>query len=170
MNPNLRSRFILYTVILVGLGSLCVRAYAQTVPPADVPGAINPAVTQDNISSTVCVPGWTATVRPPVSYTNKLKIKQMAEYGLPGKPSDYEEDHRVDLGAGGHPTDPRNLWPQPRSGVWGAARKDRLEVFVQRSICAHKMTLADGQAIMLGNWEDAYVRYFGQPPASAATP
>ena len=29
-----------------------------------VPGATNPAVTQDNIKSTICVSGWTKTIRP----------------------------------------------------------------------------------------------------------
>ena len=33
------------------------------------PGAINLAVTQSNISSTICKVGWTATIRPPSSFT-----------------------------------------------------------------------------------------------------
>src|SRR3989442_11910403 len=45
-------------------------------------------------SQTICVPGWTKTVRPPVTYTDSLKRKQMTERHLPGKPADYEEDHR----------------------------------------------------------------------------
>lgn len=44
-------------------------------PAALVPGAVNPAVTQANIQRTICVPGWTRTVRPPVPYTNALKIR-----------------------------------------------------------------------------------------------
>lgn len=31
------------------------------------PGAIDPIVTQENIGSTICVVGYTKTVRPPVS-------------------------------------------------------------------------------------------------------
>src|ERR1035437_3182978 len=37
------------------------------------PGALNPAVTQATIGMTICVSGWTTTVRPPTSYTTPLK-------------------------------------------------------------------------------------------------
>ncbi|MBV8598859.1 MAG: hypothetical protein JO017_08565, partial [Actinobacteria bacterium] len=33
--------------------------------PTLTPGATNPDVTQATIGSTICVRGWTATVRPP---------------------------------------------------------------------------------------------------------
>ena len=48
---------------------------------------LKPDVTQDTIDSTICVSGWTATVRPPTSYTNALKVHQIAEYGY----ADVEE-------------------------------------------------------------------------------
>ena len=48
------------------------------------PGVLNPDVTQANIDTTVCVHGWTKTIRPPTSYTNDLKRKQMREYGVGG--------------------------------------------------------------------------------------
>src|SRR5665213_3546256 len=68
------------------------------------PGAINPAVTQANIKSTICVIGWTATVRPPATYTNQLKYSQLhSGYNLGGDLNlrDYEEDHIVPLETGG---------------------------------------------------------------------
>src|SRR5579872_5329391 len=37
--------------------------------PTCTPGSIDPAVTQATILSTICVNGYTKTVRPPVSYT-----------------------------------------------------------------------------------------------------
>jgi hypothetical protein len=77
------------------------------------PGVLNPDVTQASINSTICVRGWTKTIRPPTSYTNALKRKQMREYGVGGPLSDYQEDHLISLELGGHPTDPRNLWPEP---------------------------------------------------------
>jgi hypothetical protein len=47
-------------------------------------------------------------------FTNKLKIQKMQELGLPGKPSDYEEDHFRPLELGGAPRDPLdNLDPPP---------------------------------------------------------
>ena len=39
---------------------------AHIIPdPRFTPGAINPDVTQENIDSTICVPGFTKTIRPP---------------------------------------------------------------------------------------------------------
>ena len=57
------------------------------------PGVVNPNVTQENISSTICKRGWTATIRPPVDYTNALKRRQMRAYGETGPLSAYQEDH-----------------------------------------------------------------------------
>lgn len=116
------------------------------------PGATNPAVTQANIRSTICKPGWTATIRPPVSYTNTLKASQMAAYGDTGPLSNWEEDHRVPLEVGGNPTDPANLWPEPWAGTQGAHTKDAVENSVHRSICAGRITLAAGQAVFLANY------------------
>src|ERR1035437_3933713 len=48
--------------------------------PNCTPGAIDPRVTQVNINSTICVSGYTATVRPSTSVTNKIKVEQMQAY------------------------------------------------------------------------------------------
>jgi len=126
------------------------------------PGAINPDITQANIPQTVCVRGFTKTIRPPAYYTSKLKKKQIHQLGLPGGMKDYEEDHLVPLCAGGAPKDPHNLWPQPRGGKWNAAAKDQLEDSVCRQLCRGDITLKDAQAIFLEpDWTRAYVKYFG---------
>ena len=39
------------------------------------PGAINPDITQANIQQTVCLRGFTKTIRPPAYYTSRLKKK-----------------------------------------------------------------------------------------------
>jgi hypothetical protein len=88
------------------------------------PGVVNPDVTQATIRSTVCRPGWTRTVRPPVSYTNALKARGLRQYGLRGPPSAFQEDHLISLELGGDPTDARNLWPEPYPR---AAAVDQLE-------------------------------------------
>src|SRR2546422_7045009 len=104
--------------------------------------ALNPQVTQANIASTICRPGWPRTIRPPISYTNALKLKQMKERHLPSAPSSYEEDHFVPLELGGHPTNPLNLFPQ----LWAQARmKDKWENTFNRAVCALRMTLAVAQ-------------------------
>lgn len=45
------------------------------------PGVRDPRVRQKNIAKTICKAGYTQTVRPPSSYTTKLKKQQIAEYG-----------------------------------------------------------------------------------------
>ncbi|MBV8080755.1 MAG: hypothetical protein JO186_10330 [Actinobacteria bacterium] len=110
--------------------------------PTLTPGATNPDVTQATIGSTICVHGWTATVRPPASYTSELKLRQLREYGLGGPPSAYQEDHLISLELGGSPTDPRNLWPEPYPR---ASAVDRIENELNAAVCSGKLTLADAR-------------------------
>ncbi len=88
----------------LGSGSGC-SVRDQLPDPVCTPGSVNPNVTQANIHQTICVKGWTATVRPSVSYTNGLKQQQMNAYGLTGNLSSFEEDHLIPLEIGGNPTD-----------------------------------------------------------------
>src|SRR5436190_23881636 len=82
----------------------CSQAYLPLPDPSCQPGTYNPDVTQSTIDTTICVSGWTATVRPPSSYTTALKVKQIAEYGYSDtSTADYEEDHLVPLELGGAP-------------------------------------------------------------------
>jgi hypothetical protein len=110
--------------------------------PTLTPGALNPDVTQANIHSTICVRGWTATIRPPPEYTNALKIKQMRQYGETGPASAYEEDHLISLELGGAPRDPRNLWPEPRPR---ADEVDRIENELNAKVCSGELLLAEAQ-------------------------
>jgi hypothetical protein len=110
--------------------------------PVRKPGVLNPDVTQANIRSTICRQGWTATIRPPVDYTNALKRKQMRQYGETGSLSDYQEDHLISLEMGGNPTDPRNLWPEPYPR---AAEMDKIENQLNSEICDGQLTLAQAQ-------------------------
>jgi hypothetical protein len=117
-------------------------ANATLADPVRTPGVLNPDVTQANIRSTICRHGWTATIRPPVSYTNALKRRQMRQYGETGSMSDYQEDHLISLELGGNPTDPRNLWPEPYPR---AAEMDKIENELNSEICGGKLTLAQAQ-------------------------
>jgi hypothetical protein len=131
------------------------------------PGAINRAVTQANIRSTICVVGWTATVRPPVSYTNNLKYSQLhSGYNLDGdlNMKDYEEDHIVPLETGGNPSSPLNLFPEPHNIKYGSYVKDQLENRMHQLVCSGKITLRVAQAVFLNNWEKGYLKYVGQLP------
>ena len=124
------------------------------------PGSTNPNVTQDNINKTICVSGWTKTIRPTTKYTNELKQAQIKEYGYKDKsPTSYEEDHLISLQLGGHPIDPKNLWPEPYNTRCGARIKDVLETRLKKMVCANKIPLADAQTAIATDWIKAYKKY-----------
>jgi hypothetical protein len=116
----------------------------------------DPRVTQDNILTTICVSGYTTKVRPSSSYTDALKVQQINEYGYSDtKLAEYEEDHLIPLELGGHPTDPKNLWPEPLTGPYAATKKDGLENSLHNKVCDGLMTLAAARAAIATNWESA---------------
>lgn len=125
------------------------------------PGALNPEVTQDNIKDTVCLAEWRQKIQPPASYLDELKATQMKALHLEGAPSDYQEDHLVPLCVGGHPTDPRNLWPQRVEGDWNVKVKDQFETAVCTRLCRGELTLEAGRAMFLEpDWREAYLKMF----------
>jgi hypothetical protein len=88
-------------------GGITVNAAGAILPnSARTPGATNPAVTQANIGQTICVSGYTATIRPDSSITTELKKEQLASgYAYKGDTATgaYEEDHLISLEIGGAP-------------------------------------------------------------------
>ena len=102
--------------------------------------------------ATICAFGYSRTLRPPESFTEPLKLRQIRAYSLPGSPRAYEEDHLVPLSIGGAPGDPRNLWPEPRSGPNNAEQKDQLETWAARMACAGHIPLGRLQREMASNW------------------
>ena len=126
-------------------------AAALLLPP--IPGAFNPDVTQASITTTVCVKGYTKTIRPPVSFTGPLKYKLLVQQHLPGTVRDYQLDHMVSLELGGAPTSPRNLWMEPLAK---AHRDDLFENALHRSLCSYSISLR--QARML---EIAFKKVYG---------
>lgn len=142
------------------------------------PGVINPDVTQANIQSTICVSGWTKTIRPMSSYTTMLKKYQLGitavfsypsyldlprDIQMPGgylsedkKTADYEEDHLVSLELGGHSTDPKNLWPESYTTTPNARDKDMTENYLHKEVCAGRMTLAEAQKEISTDWVAVY--------------
>jgi hypothetical protein len=134
---------VLVAIVVVGLGHFHHGASNRVLAdPARTPGVLNPDVTQANIRSTICRRGWTSTIRPPVSYTDDLKRKQMRAYGETGSMSGYQEDHLISLELGGSPTDPRNLWPEPYPR---ASQMDLIENQLNSQVCSGQLTLAQAQ-------------------------
>jgi hypothetical protein len=119
---------------------------------ACTPGVANIHVTQANINQTICVSGYTKTIRPPVSYTDKLKAQQMAEYGFTDSIHLHEEDHLISLELGGDPSDPKNLWPEPGKSP---NPKDKVENDLHAAVCSGRMTLLDAQTRISTNWTTA---------------
>lgn len=136
----------------------CTQSDLPLPDPACTPGATNPDVAQSTINSTICVSGWTSTVRPPTSYTNPLKVQQIAEYGYTDtSTADYEEDHMIPLELGGAPRDPKNLWPEPRKADTGstAATKDSVENNLKTMVCDGAAQLAAAQQAIATDWQTA---------------
>ena len=92
--------------------------------PGLTPGATNPAVTPDDLATTICRSGWSKSVRPPVSYTGTLKRTQIRQYGYEDRDaSHYQEDHLIPLSIGGAPRDRRTCGRSRWHG--DPARRDR---------------------------------------------
>ena len=89
-------------------------------------------------------------MRPPASYTDALKVRQIGQYGYGDtNPAGFEEDHLIPLELGGAPRDEHNLWPQPRTD---STAKDRDEDGLHRAVCNGSMTLEQARGRMLTDW------------------
>lgn len=131
--------------------------------PACTPGAVDGAVTQATIASTICRSGYTASVRPPESITEPAKHRSMAAYGSPGSAARYEYDHLVPLELGGS-SDVANLWPEPNAGSpsefdstdsFGINAKDGVEDRLHDAVCSGQVALAAAQRAIASDWTTA---------------
>src|SRR5262249_3708716 len=131
---------------------------------ACTPGAISPAVTQANLSTTICRKGgYTGGIRPPESVTGKEKGLNAASYGYTGSLSDAEYDHHISLQLGGDPNDPRNLWVEPpdpghKAGAGVNNLKDPVETKLHTAVCNGKITLSQAQLAIATDWTTALSR------------
>jgi hypothetical protein len=117
------------------------------------PGSLNPAVTQAAIHQTICVSGYTATIRPSVSESNRLKRLTAAAYGFTDSISNYEGDHLIALELGGAPDDIANFWDESHAT---SPAKDDLENDLNRAVCSGRIALAAAQQALASNWVGAY--------------
>jgi len=114
-------------------------AWAQDLP-------LNPAVVQETVQSTICVPGYSKSIRPKVSYTNGIKIQRVQEMGLPPELiGDFILDHRIPISLGGSPTSEKNLILQD---LEDSHRKDSAEYDLHHKVCTGQVTLAEAQRQM----------------------
>src|SRR5271166_2993485 len=109
------------------------------------PGAV---LTTD--ASTICVPGYAASVRD-VSTATKKQV--YAEYGVsyPQALGAYEVDHFIPLEIGGS-NDIKNLWLEPASPAPGFHQKDQFENFEHGQVCDGTISAAEAQHRMVSDW------------------
>jgi hypothetical protein len=134
---------VLKGLAVIGLLSVSTHSAADRLTNITPPmGALNPNVFQTNLYATVCVPGYSKTIRPPSSWTNSLKR------GWTRNPELYELDHLVPISLGGSPTSEDNLWLE----LWpDARRKDKVEQQLHHDLCSGRTSLRAAQQVML-NW------------------
>jgi hypothetical protein len=134
--------------------------------PSCTPGAIDTAVTQADLASTICSSGYTSSVRPPESMTEPAKYRSMDAYGSSGSAGGYEYDHLVPLELGGS-SDVRNLWPEPDQGSpsqfdstdsYGMNAKDGVEDRLHAAVCSGQVSLAAAQQAIATDWTTAEAR------------
>jgi hypothetical protein len=128
--------------------------------PDCTPGAVNPAVTQATIHQTICVSGFTKTIRPQVAESTRLKRQSAVAYGITASLSDYEGDHLISLELGGAVHDIANFWDEkhvlvdPADG--GSLVKDSFEDYLNRRVCSGGLSLAEAQRQIATGWYEAW--------------
>jgi len=129
------------------------------------PGAVDPAVTQTDIGTTICSSGYTERVRPPESQTEDFKFSEAyPAYGM-ASGTTSELDHLVPLELGGA-NDAANLWPEAGSLP---NPKDAVENALRTAVCDGQVSLARAQRAIARDWETAESRLgLGSGPAAAA--
>jgi hypothetical protein len=129
-------------------------------------------VTDATISITICVSGWTSTVRPATDYTTPLKMEQITQLHLAGTVADYEEDHRMPLELGGDPKAPHNLSPEAHLSLGGQSEaKDKDENAFKDQVCSGQETLEQAQHRFVATWLEVWPNYRIAPFAGpSATP
>jgi len=105
---------------------------------------------QESLQETICVLGWTRSIRPRSADTRRIKQELLRELELPAEnANDYELDHRIPLSLGGAPFERANLEAQP----WDEApEKDRKEACLSRAVCAGRLTLDEARARIWRDW------------------
>jgi len=132
-------------------GTCHYRDGGQLPDPRCTPGSFDPAVTQANIHQTICVSGYTKTVRPPEEETDRFKYDvAYPAYGT-AKSEKTELDHLVSLELGGS-NDAANLWPESPSTP---NPKDKVENALHKAVCDGQVTLTAAQRAIARDWETA---------------
>ncbi|HEY4295360.1 MAG TPA: hypothetical protein VGM85_02705, partial [Paraburkholderia sp.] len=114
-------------------------------------------VTQQSVGETICRPGYADAVAPPFDKLMEHKDRMLAARGIDsGDGTAFALDRRVPIVLGGSPDAPANLDLLPWAGHLGERRKARAAVMLKRCVCEGKLSLAEAQAAIVGNWSVVY--------------
>ena len=157
-------------------GHCSYRDHGQLPDPRCTPGSIDPHVTQADIRSTICKKGWTSTVRPPESQTERFKYDVAYPAYRTPQAERTELDHLLPLELGGS-NDATNLWPEypPTPNP-----KDKVEDALNAAVCEGRVSLTAAQDAIAADWLTAEKKLGlggggggggrGAPPALLTTP
>ncbi|MEM5398940.1 hypothetical protein [Paraburkholderia unamae] len=151
--PRWRARVVRVSLLALAAGSAAQAASAQD------PRLLDTRVTQESVTDTICRPGYADTVAPPFDETMALKNRMLAARGIDADDGvGYALDRHVPIVLGGSPDATANFDLIPWGGHAGERRKSLLTVRLKRCVCAGRMTLAQAQAAISGNWVHQYDR------------
>ncbi|WP_106301664.1 hypothetical protein [Paraburkholderia sp. BL18I3N2] len=124
---------------------------------AQAAGMLDERVTQQSVGDTICRPGYADTVAPPFDELMAHKDRMLAARGIDAdNGATFALDRRVPIVLGGSPDAPANLDLLPWAGHQGERRKARAAVMLKRCVCEGKLSLAEAQAAIIGNWSVVY--------------
>ena len=141
------------SLLALATGSAAQAAFAQD------PRLLDTRVTQESVTDTICRSGYADTVAPPFDQTMALKDRMLAARGIDSDEGvGYALDRHVPIVLGGSPDATANFDLLPWGGHAGERRKSLLTVRLKRCVCAGRLTLAQAQAAITGNWVHQYDR------------
>ena len=126
----------------LNLGTSC----AQELP-------LNQSVRAETLSETICMRGYTRTIRPPANVTNTIKYEMLRKKGYAiSSMHDFILDHKIPLSLGGAPNDLRNFMLQTEDE---SKDKDRVELCLAKTVCAGRVSLDEAQREIWRDWRSA---------------
>lgn len=149
------SRHLRVVLLVLVAGSAMQRAPAQVLRKQ----LLDSRVTQQSIGGTICRPGYTDAMSPPLDELMARKDQLLAARGIPADDgASYALDRRVPIVLGGSPNAAANLDLLPWAGHGGERRKEILTARLKRCVCTGRISLSDAQSAIAGNWTSQYAR------------
>jgi hypothetical protein len=90
-----------------------------------------------------------------------VKRQVFDRYGKSPSELGYNVDHLIPTDLGGSDSI-ENLWPQPLSGEWSYAMKNRLERSLFKKVCSGDVELKLAQQEIASDWVSAYKKFVAE--------